>query len=180
MKRVTAIYPGTFDPPTNGHLDVIQRASSMFSELVVAILSNADKCPLFSVNERLDMLCHCTARWKNVRVVCFEGLMVDCATQNGATAVVRGIRAVSDYEYELQMAWINRKMSPKLETLFMMPAEDYAYLSSKLVRQISQLGGSVHGLVPESVEQRLREKFVGEASQSANVILEDGMENDGK
>jgi pantetheine-phosphate adenylyltransferase len=171
LKHITAIYPGTFDPPTNGHLDLIERGASIFNELVVAILSNADKSPLFSVNERMDMLRQCTQRYENVRVVCFQGLMIDCATQNHASAVLRGIRAVSDYEYELQMAWINRKMSPDLETIFMMPAEDYAYLSSKLVRQISQLGGSVHGLVPDGVEQRLRERFIKQAAQAVDNIL---------
>jgi pantetheine-phosphate adenylyltransferase len=156
---VVAIYPGTFDPPTNGHLDVIQRGSKIFDELIVAILDNTEKEPLFTVAERLEMLRECTNQYKNVRLDSFGGLMVDCAAKHGASAVLRGIRAVSDYEYELQMAWMNRKLAPELETIFMMPAEAYSYLSSRLVRGVAKLGGSVHGLVPELVERRLREKF---------------------
>lgn len=159
LKRVVAIYPGTFDPPTNGHLDVIQRGARIFDELVVAILDNAEKEPLFTVDERFDMLRQCTSHYDNVRLDSFEGLMVDCAAKHGASAVLRGIRAVSDYEYELQMAWMNRKLAPELETIFMMPAEAYSYLSSRLVRGVAKLGGSVYGLVPELVERRLREKF---------------------
>ncbi len=158
MKR-TAIYPGTFDPPTNGHLDLIQRGSELFGELVVAILRNSEKTPLFSVEERLEMLRQCTSQYKNVRIDSFKGLLVDYAHSQKAGAVLRGIRAVSDYEYELQMAWMNRKLAPELETIFMMPAEAYSYLSSRLVRGVVKLGGSVEGLVPELVEQRLREKF---------------------
>lgn len=165
MKRVIAIYPGTFDPPTNGHLDLIQRGANIFDELIVAILRNSDKTPLFALDERLEMLREATRKYPNVRVDSFEGLMVEYAASQGAQAVLRGIRAVSDYEYELQMAWMNRKLDPRLETIFMMPAGAYAYLSSKLVREIAQLGGSVQGLVPESVEQRLRDKFFHNQSE---------------
>jgi pantetheine-phosphate adenylyltransferase len=159
LKRVVAIYPGTFDPPTNGHLDLIQRGANIFDELVVAILENAEKEPLFTVAERMEMLRECTSQYDNVRLISFDGLTVDCAAKFGATAVLRGIRAVSDYEYELQMAWMNRKLAPELETVFMMPAEAYSYLSSRLVRGVVKLGGSVHGLVPEPIEQRLKQKF---------------------
>jgi len=153
------MYPGSFDPPTNGHLDLIARGSKIFDELVVAILRNAEKAPLFNLSERLLMLEEMTADFKNVRVDTFDGLMVDYAAKVDASAVLRGIRAISDYEYELQMALMNRKLQPDLETVFMMPAEQYSYLSSRLVREIAQLGGSVKDLVPELVIQRLKEKL---------------------
>lgn len=159
MKQVIAIYPGTFDPPTNGHLDLIQRGAKIFDELVVAILRNSEKTPLFSVEERLDMLRECTAQWENVRVESFDGLLVDYAQSRGAKAVLRGIRAVSDYEYELQMAWMNRKLDASLETVFMMPAGAYSYLSSRLVREIASLGGALGDLIPVSVENRLRARL---------------------
>jgi len=159
LKRVTAIYPGSFDPPTNGHLDLIERGSKIFDELVVAILRNAEKTPLFSVSERRRMLEELTAGFKNVRVDTFDGLTVDYAARVKASAVLRGIRALSDYEYELQMALMNRKLRPELETVFMMPAEKYSYLSSRLVREVARLGGSINKLVPEMVEQRLKEKL---------------------
>jgi pantetheine-phosphate adenylyltransferase len=159
LKKVTAIYPGSFDPPTNGHLDLIERGSLIFDELVVAILRNAEKTPLFSVGERRQMLEELTSDFKNVRVDTFDGLTVDYAVRVKASAVLRGIRALSDYEYELQMALMNRKLRPDLETVFMMPAEQYSYLSSRLVREVARLGGSINGLVPEIVEQRLKEKL---------------------
>jgi pantetheine-phosphate adenylyltransferase len=159
LKKVIAMYPGSFDPPTNGHLDLIARGSKIFDELVVAILRNAEKAPLFNLPERLHMLEAMTADFRNVRVETFDGLMVDYAAKVKASAVLRGIRAISDYEYELQMALMNRKLQPDLETVFMMPAEQYSYLSSRLVREIAQLGGSVKDLVPELVEQRLKEKL---------------------
>jgi len=159
MKKVIAIYPCSFDPPTNGHLDLIERGSNIFDELVVAILRNADKTPLFSVGERRRMLEDLTSGFKNVRVDVFDGLTVEYATRVKASAVLRGIRALSDYEYELQMAMMNRKLRPDLETVFMMPAEQYSYLSSRLVREVARLGGDISGLVPEMVEQRLKEKL---------------------
>ncbi len=159
MKKVIAIYPGSFDPLTNGHLDLIERGSKIFDELVVAILRNPEKQALFSLAERKEMMAAMTERWNNVRVDTFDGLMVDYAVSVKASAVLRGIRAISDYEYELQMALMNRKLSPNLETVFMMPAEAYSYLSSRLVREIAQLGGSIDGLVPDLVQQRLREKI---------------------
>ena len=159
MKKVTAIYPGSFEPPTNGHLDLIERGSHIFDELVVAILRNAEKTPLFSVGERRGMLDQLTSDFKNVRVDVFDGLTVDYAAKAKASAVLRGIRALSDYEYELQMAMMNRKLRPDLETVFMMPAEQYSYLSSRLVREVARLGGDISGLVPEIVERRLKEKL---------------------
>ena len=159
MIRVKAIYPGSFDPPTNGHLDLIERGSKIFDELVVAVLGNPEKDPLFSVSDRRRMLEAMTEGFDNVSVDTFDGLMVDYAMKVGAGAVLRGIRAISDYEYELQMALMNRKLQPGLETVFMMPAEKYSYLSSRLVREIAQLGGSIDCLVPELVAQKLREKL---------------------
>jgi len=138
---------------------LIQRGSKIFDELVVAILRNPEKDPLFSLGERRSMLEELTARFRNVRVDTFDGLTVDYAAKVKAHAVLRGIRALSDYEYELQMALMNRKLQPDLETVFMMPAEQYSYLSSRLVREVAHLGGSIVGLVPEMVEQRLREKL---------------------
>jgi pantetheine-phosphate adenylyltransferase len=159
LNKVIAIYPGSFDPPTNGHLDLIERGSHIFDELVVAILRNAEKSPLFSVGERCRMLEELTAQFANVRVDTFDGLTVEYATRMKAKAVLRGIRAISDYEYELQMALMNRKLQPHLETVFMMPAEQYSYISSRLVRQVAQLGGSIKDLVPEMVERKLKEKL---------------------
>jgi pantetheine-phosphate adenylyltransferase len=159
LKRTIVIYPGSFDPPTKGHLDLIARGSKIFDELIVAILRNTDKAPLFSVAERREMIEALTEEFKNVRVDTFDGLMVDYAERMGATAVLRGIRAISDYEYELQMALLNRKLKPELETVFMMPAEKYSYVSSRLVREIAQLGGPVTALVPPVVEHRLRGRF---------------------
>jgi pantetheine-phosphate adenylyltransferase len=159
LQKVIAIYPGSFDPPTNGHLDLIERGSKIFDELIVAILRNPEKDPLFSLGERRRMLEIMTSDFRNVRVDTFDGLTVDYAIRIGANAVLRGIRALSDYEYELQMALMNRKLQPELETVFMMPAEQYSYVSSRLVREIANLGGSIQGLVPEMVEQRLKEKL---------------------
>ena len=164
MNLVRAIYPGSFDPLTNGHLDLIERGSKIFDELIVSILRNSEKDPLFTLAERMEMLEHMTRRYENVRVETFDGLLVDYAMQKKAKAVLRGIRAISDYEYELQMALMNRKLQPQLETVFMMPAEAYSYLSSRLLKDVFRLGGSVRGLVPELVEQRLREKFHGGAA----------------
>ena len=159
MHKTTAIYPGSFDPPTNGHLDLIERGSKIFDELIVAILRNPEKDPLFNVSERVAMLEALTGHYSNVRVDTFDGLTVDYADRVGASSVLRGIRALTDYEYELQMALMNRKLRPELETVFMMPAEKYSYLSSRLVREVAKLGGSVKGLVPELVEQHLRGKL---------------------
>src|ERR1700688_2838904 len=153
------MYPGSFDPPTNGHLDLIERGAKIFEELVVAILRNSEKSPMFAVSERLSMLRELTANLKNVRIDTFDGLMVEYAKSLNATCILRGIRAISDYEYELQMALMNRKLEPTLETVFMMPADKYSYVSSRLVREVAQVGGPVKGLVPEVGEQKLREKL---------------------
>ena len=171
MNKGLAIYPGSFDPPTNRHLDLIQRGSKIFEELVVAILRNSEKTPMFSVAERREMLLQLTADLKNVRIDMFDGLMVEYAKSIDAMCVLRGIRAISDYEYELQMALMNRKLEPTLETVFMMPADKYSYVSSRLVREVAQAGGPVKGLVPEVVEQKLREKLEPAYKlQDANVI----------
>src|ERR1700692_172854 len=159
LHKGIAIYPGSFDPTTNGHLDLIERGAKIFEELVVAILRNSEKSPMFSVAERLQMLRELTADLKNVRIDTFDGLMVEYAKSLEATCILRGIRAISDYEYELQMALMNRKLEPTLETVFMMPADKYSYVSSRLVREVAQAGGPVKGLVPEVVEQKLREKL---------------------
>jgi pantetheine-phosphate adenylyltransferase len=161
MKRVKAIYPGSFDPLTNGHLDLIERGSKIFDELVVAILINAEKDPLFTERERIEMLRATTKNFRNVSIDTFDGLLVDYVQQQDAQAVLRGIRAISDYEYELQMALMNRKLAPGVETVFMMPADSYSYVSSRLVKEVFRLGGSVRGLVPELVELRLQEKING-------------------
>jgi pantetheine-phosphate adenylyltransferase len=158
MKNILAIYPGSFDPVTNGHLDLIERGAKIFDRLIVGVLRNLDKAPLFTLEERLEMLREVTQPWPNVEVDVFAGLLVDYAKKRNASVILRGIRAISDYEYELQMAMMNRKLGPNLETVFMIPAEAYSYLSSRLVREISKLGGPVEGLVPPAVEQRLRAK----------------------
>jgi pantetheine-phosphate adenylyltransferase len=160
MYRVLAIYPGSFDPVTNGHLDLIERASNIFGRLIVAVLRNDDKAPLFSLAERMEMLRESTQAFPNVEVDSFDGLLVEYARRVEARVLLRGIRAVSDYEYELQMAMMNRRLEPGLETMFMLPAEAYSYLSSRLVREIARLGGPVTGLVPPEVERRLRVKVV--------------------
>ena len=159
MAKLTALYPGSFDPPTNGHLDLIARGSKIFDELIVGISRNPEKQPLFSVSERRNMLEEMTGEFRNVHIETFEGLTVDYALRMNVSAILRGIRAISDYEYELQMALMNRKLHPELETVFMMPAEQYSYLSSRLVREVAQLGGAIHGLVPAVVEERLRQKL---------------------
>jgi pantetheine-phosphate adenylyltransferase len=164
LNLVRAIYPGSFDPLTNGHLDLIERGSKIFDELIVAILRNVEKDPLFTLAERREMLEQMVKGYPNVKVDAFDGLLVDYAIQKNAKAVLRGIRAVSDYEYELQMALMNRKLQPQIETIFMMPAEAYSYLSSRLVKEVYRLGGAPRGLVPELVDKRLREKLHGAAA----------------
>jgi pantetheine-phosphate adenylyltransferase len=159
MKTSVAIYPGSFDPVTNGHLDLIERGAKMFDHLIVAVLNNVEKQPLFTVPERVDMLREVTSRWEGVEVDVFQGLLVDYARKREAAVILRGIRAISDYEYELQMALMNRKLEPRLETVYMLPGESYSYLSAKLVREIAQLGGPLTDLVPPIVEERLRLKL---------------------
>ncbi len=157
-KPVIAIYPGSFDPVTNGHLDLIERGATIFDQLIVAIARNPEKDPLFPVPERIEMLQAVTFDLKNVAVDVFEGLLVNYARAQDASVILRGIRAVSDYEYELQMALMNRKIEPEIETIFMIPGEAYSFLSSRLVKELARLGGPVTGLVPPLVEERLRAK----------------------
>jgi pantetheine-phosphate adenylyltransferase len=154
--NVKAIYPGTFDPLTNGHLDLIGRGAKLFSQLTVAILNNPIKNPLFTVEERVEMLRESTKLLENVSVATFDGLMVDFARQQGATAVLRGIRAITDYEYEFQMALMNRRLAPEIETVFLQPAGRYSFVSSRMVKEVFSFGGSVEGLVPANVLKRLR------------------------
>ena len=158
MSEMLVIYPGSFDPITNGHLDLIERARRIFGRLIVAVLTNPDKSPLFTVMERVEMLQEATRGMPNVAVDTFGGLLVEYAKQKGAGIILRGIRAFTDYEYELQMAIMNRKLEPSIETVFLVPAESYTYVSSRLVREIFQNGGSVKGLVPPLVEDRLHQK----------------------
>jgi pantetheine-phosphate adenylyltransferase len=157
---VIAIYPGSFDPITNGHLDLIERGSKLFDRLIVSILQNEEKeSPLFSVEERMQMLRDVVGAYPNVEVDHFHGLLVDYAAARGATVLIRGIRAISDYEKELQMALMNRRLGPDIETVFLMAGEAYSFISSRLVKEVIGLGGNIAGLVPPSVEVRLRERF---------------------
>ncbi|HTW62214.1 MAG TPA: pantetheine-phosphate adenylyltransferase [Terracidiphilus sp.] len=153
---VKALYPGTFDPPTNGHVDLIQRGARIFDQLTVAILINPVKNPLFTVEERAEMLKEATRSLGNVSVATFNGLMVEFARHQGATAVLRGIRAISDYEYEFQMALMNRRLAPEIETVFLQPAGRYSFVSSRMVKEVFSLNGDVSGLVPPNVLKRLR------------------------
>ncbi len=155
----TAIYPGSFDPLTCGHVDIIVRGSTIFDKVIVAVLENIDKKALFSVDERVEMIRETFADRENVEADAFSGLLVDYSLSRGATAIVRGIRAISDFEYEFQMALMNRRLAPKIETVFMMPAEEYSYVSSRLIKEVAVLGGSVKGLVPAGVETKLIKKL---------------------
>ncbi len=157
------MYPGSFDPITNGHLDLIARASRLVDRLIVAILRNEAKAPLFSVEERMRMLEAVLHPYPNVEIATFEGLTVGYAAERGANVILRGIRAVSDYEYELQMALMNRRLRPEIETVFLMAGEAYSYISSRLVKEVARHGGDVSGLVPEQVCERLRWKLAGPA-----------------
>jgi len=157
MRR--AIYPGSFDPVTNGHLDVIERARKLFDEVVVAVAHNDEKQALFSLKDRLDLLRETAGKIDNVRIAEFEGLLVEFARQEKAGAVIRGLRAISDFEFEFQMALMNRKLDAEVETIFLMPKEEYTYLSSRIVKEIARLGGDVSGLVPACVAKALRRKF---------------------
>jgi len=160
---VRALYPGTFDPPTNGHIDLIQRGAKLFEHLTVAILNNPVKDPLFTVEERVEMLKESTATLANVSVATFDGLMVEFARQQGASAVLRGIRAISDYEYEFQMALMNRRLAPEIETVFLQPAGRYSFVSSRMVKEVFSVGGDVTGLVPPNVLKRLRARINGDS-----------------
>jgi pantetheine-phosphate adenylyltransferase len=157
--RLTAIYPGSFDPITNGHLDLIERSARLVDRLIVSILRNERKQPLFSVQERMEMLREVTAPYSNVEIDFFEGLLVDYATERGANLIIRGIRAISDYEYEWQMALMNRRLRPEIETMFLMAGEAHSFISSHLVKEVLRLGGEVKDLVPPALESRLRSRF---------------------
>ena len=158
MNTVKAIYPGSFDPVTNGHTDLIERAAQMFSDVIVAVGVHPTRHPLFTVEERVAMLSEGIAEFGNVSVSTFDGLLVDYAREQRAHAVVRGIRAISDYEYEFQMALMNRRLSPDVETIFLMPDAKYSFVSSRLVKEVFRLGGSVDGLVPKFVIERMKDK----------------------
>jgi pantetheine-phosphate adenylyltransferase len=156
---VRAVYPGSFDPLTNGHLDLIERSLRIFDELVVAVVTNPAKTALFSDDERVEMVRESTRHLREIEIVVFDGLLVDLVGRVGAQAVVRGLRVVSDFEYEFQMALMNRKLRGDVETVFLMPHEAYTYISSRLIKEVAGYGGSVKGLVPPGVELRLRERL---------------------
>jgi pantetheine-phosphate adenylyltransferase len=153
-----AVYPGSFDPLTNGHVDIILRGARLFDRIVVAILVNAEKSPLFTMEERVDIVRAVFKDQPNVEVETFDGLLVDYVARRNAQVIVRGLRAVSDFEYEFQMALMNQRLNDRIQTIFMTPAEQYTYISSRLIKEVFALGGRVHGLVPDMVEARLREK----------------------
>ena len=157
--NITAIYPGTFDPITNGHLDLVARAARLYQRIIVAVAESRGKTPLFSVEERVSLVKSVTAEFDNVEVIGFDNLLVDCAKEHGAGVILRGLRAVSDFEYEFQLAGMNRRLSPQLETVFLTPAEQYEFISSSMIREIARLNGNVSSFVPAVVEQRLFEKF---------------------
>ncbi|MBV9498163.1 MAG: pantetheine-phosphate adenylyltransferase [Acidobacteriaceae bacterium] len=159
-RRLVAVYPGSFDPLTNGHLDLIHRGARVSDHLIVAILRNTNKQPLFSIEERAEMIREVTASLPTVEIDSFEGLLVDYAARRNANAILRGIRAISDYETELQMALLNRRMRPETETIFLMAAEEYSFISSRMIKEIVMLGGDVSRFVPEPVSRRLRAKSV--------------------
>ena len=158
-QQISAIYPGSFDPVTNGHLDIIERGRSIFDRVVVAVSVNQDKSPLFTPEERIEMLRDVTRQWDNVEIDQFDGLLVDYANSRGATVILRGIRAVTDFDYEFQMALMNRRLAGSIETVFLVPAEAYEYLSSSLVKEVASLGGTVSGLLPPLVEELLSAKL---------------------
>jgi pantetheine-phosphate adenylyltransferase len=166
---LTAIYPGSFDPITNGHRDVISRASKIAGRLIVAVLKNESKRPLFSVPERIEMMTQVAEEFPNVVVESFDGLLVDYAAARGASLIIRGIRAISDYENELQMALMNRRLRPDVETVFLMAGEQYSFVSSRLVKEIIGLGGDIRGLVPPVVEAKLKDRILGKRERGIAV-----------
>lgn len=163
LKSMTrrAVYPGSFDPITNGHVNIVQRGLKIFDRIIIAVLENPKKTPLFSTGERTEMIQHIFRNQEEIEVKAFDGLLVDFARSHNAKILIRGLRAISDFEYEFQMALMNRKLDPDIETFFMMPNLDYSFLSSNLVKEVSMLGGCLKGLVPEEIENKLRDKFSG-------------------
>ena len=159
-----AVYPGSFDPLTNGHVDIITRGATLFDRIIVSVLVNAEKSPLFTIEERVEILKAVFKDQPNVEVDTFDGLLVDYMERRHADVIVRGLRAVSDFEFEFQMALMNRRLNAKIQTVFMMPAEQYTYISSRLIKEVFALGGRVHGLVPDKVETRLRQKVSAKRS----------------
>jgi len=157
--KITAIYPGTFDPVTNGHLDLIHRASKLYHRVIVAVAASQGKSPLFTLTERVALIRDLISGFENVNVIGFDTLLVDCAKNYQAAVIIRGLRAVSDFEYEFQLAGMNRRLSPEIETVFLTPAEQYEFISSSMIREIAQFKGDVSSFVPESVKKRLIEKF---------------------
>jgi pantetheine-phosphate adenylyltransferase len=160
--KITAIYPGTFDPITNGHLDLIHRASRLYYRVIVAVAASKGKKPLFSLTERVELIDSLIGNFDNVEVIGFDNLLVECAKNHRATVIIRGLRAVSDFEYEFQLAGMNRRLSPEIETVFLTPAEQYEFISSSMIREIAQFKGDVSGFVPDLVKKRLTEKFAAE------------------
>lgn len=158
MERI-AIYPGTFDPVTNGHIDVVRRSLNIFDKVIMAVTDNPEKKPLFTVEERINLIKEAIGTWEHLEVDSFQGLLIHYAVKRKAITIIRGLRAVSDFEYEFQMALMNRKLNSSIETVFMMPSDEYSFLSSRLVKEVTRLGASVRGLVPDVVEKRLKEKF---------------------
>ena len=159
--KIIAIYPGTFDPVTNGHIDIIARAAKLYHQVIVAVAVNLNKTPLFAIEQRVELLQQVTTQFDNVKIIGFDNLLVDCAKQQGANVILRGLRAISDFEYEFQLAGMNRRLSPELETMFLTPAEQYEFISSSMIKEIARLGGDVSEFVPRSVQQQLLEKFNG-------------------
>lgn len=159
MKKITAIYPGTFDPVTNGHLDIIERASKLFDKVIITIAVNSSKKPLFTKDERMDMIKSVTKRFKNVSVDVFDGLLVSYAKKKKASVIIRGLRAISDFDYEFQIALTNRKLEPEVNTIFLMPSEKYSFLNSSLVRELASFKADVRQFVPDYVFKKLKEKY---------------------
>ena len=157
--NITAIYPGTFDPVTNGHIDIVARAARLYHKVIVAVAVNSNKAPLFTIEQRVELLQEVMAEFENVSIIGFDNLLVDCARQQGANVILRGLRAISDFEYEFQLAGMNRRLSPELETMFLTPAEQYEFISSSMIKEIARLGGNVSEFVPEIVQHQLIEKF---------------------
>lgn len=160
MKKNIAVYPGTFDPITNGHIDLVERSLGIFDEVIIALAPNPKKIPLFTTDERIEMIKTATKGLRNVKIDIFNGLLVDYAKKKNARAIIRGLRAVSDFEYEFQMALMNRRLDNKIETVFLMPSEEYSYLTSSIIKEIAAFKGSVNGLVPKVVANKLKEKFI--------------------